>query len=165
MRTIIQEKEQLCNIVAEQIAVLLREKPNAVLAFAGGRTMETLFSVLAEIQQSGGFSFSQACLFQVSEFVGVKPEQSIRSQLENQLLDRTDLREENCIWLSEEVLSTYDEKISEAGGIDMAVLGIGMNTHIGLNEPATQFGTLSRIQKLTSKMLRFSVLPWASGRW
>ena len=151
MRTIIEEKEALCGMAAEQIASLLREKPDAVLAFAGGRTMEPLFAVLAGKQQSGEFSFSGAHIFEVAEFEDVPPEQTMRFQMEEQLISRTDLKPENCMWLSEETLTSYDDRIAEAGGIDLAVLGIGMNAHIGFNEPATQFGTLTRRQKLTSK--------------
>ena len=151
MKTIIQEKETAYRLAAEQIASLLREKPDAVLAFAGGRTMEPLFSVIAEKQQAGECSFSEARVFEVAEFADVPMKQTFRFQLEDQLIGRTDLRAENCTWLTEEILNTYDDRISAAGGIDLAVLGIGVNAHIGLNEPATQFGTLSRRQKLTSK--------------
>ena len=53
--------------------------------------------------------------------------------------------------MSEEKLTEFDALIHAAGGLDLAVLGIGDNAHIGFNEPATQYDTRCRVQKLTEK--------------
>lgn len=138
-------------MTAEQVCSLLRKKPDAVVAFAGGRTTKPLFAALAEKQKLGEISFSEARFFQVAEFNQVAYERSFRFQLEKELLNKTDWKEENCTWLTDENVSTYDEAIAAAGGIDLLVLGIGVNAHIALNEPATQFDTMCRRQKLTSR--------------
>ena len=74
--------------------------------------------------------------------------------LESLLVEKTDLRPENCVFLGEENLDAYDEKIASAGGLDLAVLGLGVNAHIGFNEPATPFDSLTHRQKLTDATKR-----------
>ena len=70
---------------------------------------------------------------------------------EEKLLAVTDLKPDHCFWLDEKNLADCDEAIAKAGGLDLAVLGLGNNAHIGFNEPATQYDTRCRIQKLTAK--------------
>ena len=148
MKTVIRETDRMFDAAAEQIRSLLRRKPDAVLAVAAGRTMPPLWKRLGDV------SFAKARLFQVSEFIGVSPEKSLRHLTESQLLSCTDLPAANCCWLSEETFASYDRLIAEAGGLDLAILGIGCNAHIGLNEPATQYDTRTRKQKLTEPTRR-----------
>ena len=68
--------------------------------------------------------------------------------LEKCFAERTDIRSENCHFLSPEDLDSYDRQIRDAGGLDLAVLGLGSNAHIGFNEPAVPFASLSHRQKL-----------------
>ena len=151
MKTIILEKEVCLQQAADRITALLAKKPDAVLAFSTGRTMGDLFAVLAARCAEGALSLKDARIFAVTEFENVEEEQSARGQLLRELAGRTDLREENCHFLSVETAEDYDAQIARCGGLDMAVLGLGVNAHVGYNEPAVPFDSLTHRQKLTDK--------------
>lgn len=151
MKTLVLEKSECLKQAADQIAQLLSEKPTAVLAFSTGRTMQALFAVLAERCGSGTLSLSEATVFAVTEFEDAAEEMSSRTQLLRELVETTDLPPENCHFLTAEAMEHYDEAIAACGGLDMAVLGLGVNAHIGYNEPAVPYDSLTHRQKLTDK--------------
>ena len=154
MKTICLSQKEVIAAAADQIAQLAASKPQAVLAFAAGETMVPLFEALADRCREGRLSLKDCRLFSVAEYVGAKEEQTCRNMLEKQLLEKTDLKAENCHFLSEETAADYDEEIASAGGLDLAVLGLGINAHIGFNEPATPFASLTHRQKLTDATKR-----------
>ena len=138
MKTIISDLPSVHTLAAQEIAALVAEKPDAVLAFAVGRTMKPLFAELARLCGEGGLSLSQARLFAVTEFEDAPEE----------------LRAENCRFLTREKLESYDDEIAAAGGLDLAVLGLGVDAHIGFNEPATPYASRTHRQKLTGRTRR-----------
>ena len=151
MKTIILEKEESLRLAADRIARLLARKPEAALAFSTGRTTRDLFAVLASRCEKGEVSLKRARLFAATEFEDVPEEMSARAQLLRELVGTTDLREENCRFLSAEAAADYDAQIAACGGLDMAVLGLGVNAHIGYNEPAVPYDSYTHRQKLTDK--------------
>ena len=154
MKTIILSREDCCREAAEQIRALLTAKPGAVLALAAGRTMEPLFGELARLCAAGELSLKKARLFAVTEFEDCPAELSCRRQLEQSLVGKTDLSPENCRFLSAETAEGYEEAIRAAGGLDLAVLGLGDNGHVGYNEPATPYASRTHRQKLTDATRR-----------
>ena len=154
MKTICTSKTEAVIAAADLISNVVSEKPQAVLAFAAGKTMEPLFAELADRCSSGKLSLADCRLFSVAEYVDAPEALRCRSVLETQLVQKTDLRPENCCFLGEENAESYDEEIAAAGGLDLAVLGLGINAHIGFNEPATPFDSLTHRQKLTDATKR-----------
>ena len=120
MKTLIRAQDELFRLAADKVCSLLREKPDAALTLAAGRTMIPLWELLCEAAAE-------------------------------RLLRKIGVPEENCFWLTEENADRCDEAIRRCGGLDLAVLGLGVNAHIGYNEPGTQFSTGCRVQKLTGK--------------
>ena len=154
MKTIVQDRETVLKQVSEAICSFIREKPNAVFTMAAGRTMLPLWKLLGEAVSRGEVSFAEATFFQTAEFLDVPEEKSLRNMTEENFLAVTDLKPEHChwiTWITEDNLTNLDNDIPAAGGLDLAVLGIGDNAHIGFNEPATQYDTRCRVQKLTDK--------------
>lgn len=151
MKTIVSDREDVLEQTAKTICAVLNEKPGTVFTMAAGRTMLPLWELLGKYVREGKLSLSDARFFQTAEFVGAQEETTLRRMTEEKFLAVTDLRPEHCFWLTEENYAEYDWAIRDAGGLDLAVLGIGDNAHIGFNEPATQFDTRCRIQKLTQK--------------
>ena len=151
MKTLIRAQDELLRLAVEQICSLVREKPDAVVTLAAGRTMFPLWALLCNAAARGEIDFSQIRFFQTAELLCVPEEKSLRCMTEQRLLREIGVPEENCFWLTEEKLPQYDEEIRLCGGLDLAVLGIGNNAHIGYNEPGTQFSTGCRVQKLTEK--------------
>ena len=154
MKTIILEEKDLLRRAAEELCALVAEKPDAVLALAAGRSMEPLYAVLAQLYDEGKLCLRDCRVFAVAELEGAPEELSCRHMLERCLIGKTDLRAENCRFLTREALEDYDGAIAAAGGLDLAVLGLGDNAHIGYNEPATPFASRSHAQKLTDATRR-----------
>ena len=151
MKTLIRDRDELLRLACTQVCSLVREKPDAVVTMAAGRTMLPLWTILADAARRGKADFSQLRFFQTAEFLNVPEEKSLRRMIEQNFLEKIGVPEENCFWLTEENLARCDDAIREAGGLDLAVLGVGNNAHIGYNEPGTQFSSLCRVQKLTDK--------------
>ena len=149
MKTIVSERTDVLTKAAEAICTVIREKPDAVITMAAGRTMLPLWELLGERVREGSVSFRKVTFVQTAEFLNAPEEKTLRHMTEEKLLAGTDLAPERCFWLSEENVGDCDERIREAGGLDLAVLGLGDNAHIGFNEPATQYDTRCRVQKLT----------------
>ena len=145
MKTIVLEKDEALRRAADQISGHMKEKPDSVIAMAAGRTMLELWEHLEPD------CFSRAVCFQVSEFAGTPEDRSLRRMMEEHLLPATGLNAERCFWLNAESWENYEAELQAAGGIDLAVFGIGTNGHIGFNEPAAPFASRTRIQKLTDK--------------
>ena len=145
MKTIICEETALIEAAAAEIAALLKEKPRARIAMAAGRTMRPLWKAMKELP------LEKAKLFQVAEFCDADEERSLKTMLLREFIAESSLKEENCVFFSGDDPVSMEEALSEAGGLDLAVLGIGVNASIGFNEPATQFDTRCHRQKLTEK--------------
>ena len=151
MKTLLREQDELFSLAAEQICSLVREKPDAAVTLAAGRTMLPLWELLCDAAARGEADFSGVRFFQTAEFLGVPEEKSLRRMTEENLLQKIGVPAENCFWLTQDNVAQFDEEIRLCGGLDLAVLGLGNNAHIGYNEPGTQFSTGCRIQKLTDK--------------
>ena len=148
----ISDFQELPDKAAAQVKALLAEKPEAVLALSAGEDCIRLLERLAGMQQAGELSFSRAKFFAVTELCGEEP--YVKSRLNDCFFSRVDAERENCFFLSEEKLENYDGMIAEKGGIDLAILDIGLNARIGFNEPATPFDSLSHRQKLSDSSRR-----------
>ncbi len=140
----------------ETAAKLIRDKiaDGFVLALACGETMRPLWEKLAELCRTGGLSLQNVRILGVTEFSGVPEEKSCRRALTKGLLEKTDVRPENCCFPNPNAPEDYDKLIEALGGIDLAVLGLGENCHIGYNEPGTLFDSRTHVQKLTDRTKR-----------
>ena len=154
MKTIICEKNEAVEKAAELVAEVLRAKPDAVLALSCGETMVPLWARLAALCSEGSLSLRDARIFCVTEFCDVPEEKSCRFALTRGLIETTDAQSENCFFPDPEAPEKSDARIEALGGIDLAILGLGEDCHIGYNEPGTLFDTLTHVQKLTDRTRR-----------
>ena len=154
MKTIICEKNEAVRRAAESICGLLKEKPDAVLALACGETMVPLWAELSRACREGACSLKDARIFCAAEFCGVSEEMSCRHALTKGLIETTDAREENCFFPDPDAPEQTDARIKALGGLDLAVLGLGENCHIGYNEPGVLFASGTHVQKLTDRTKR-----------
>lgn len=148
MKTVISDANKVNENAAQHIKSLLAEKPDAVLAFSTGRSMTGLFSLLSDMSTRGELDLSKARVFAVTEYVGVPYELSCRRQIEQELLERVGVPAGNRYFPPEDNFEQYDAQIAALGGIDLAVIGIGHNGHVGYNEPGTQYDSETHLQKL-----------------
>ena len=136
---------------ARQIKDIVGAKPDAVIALAAGRDMMGLYKRLGEMCAAGEVSLKNARILAVTEF---SERHDCENFLREHLLRAADVSEENCFFPDAEAPEEYDRLIESLGGIDLAVLGIGQDAHIGYNEPATPFDSHTHVQKLTDRTKR-----------
>jgi glucosamine-6-phosphate deaminase len=135
--------EGLSNKAASIIASQITLKENSVLGFSTGSTPEGMYSRLVQMYRQGLLDFNKVVTFNLDEYVGLSPDhpQSYHYFMHQHLFNHVNVPPENInIPLGtaenlEEHCRAYDKKIAAVGGIDLQVLGIGVNGHIGFNEP------------------------------
>ena len=154
MKVIIDTAENIAALAAQQYVDLLTRKPNAILGGATGSTPLGLYAELVRLNKEGKISFKDASSFNLDEYVGLDGthDQSYRYFMDHNLFDHIDIdksrtRVPSGIDTSDP--AAYDKEIAAAGGVDLQLLGIGNNGHIGFNEPGTPFGSLTHIVELT----------------
>lgn len=143
---------QTAGIVAE----IIRKKPDALLCFAAGETSTGTYNQLLLLYESGKISFKECRIAGLDEWLnlGTKKKENCYSFLKNHLFDRIDLAKENICFFDGETNNPQqecrktEEFIKKYGPIDLLLLGIGMNGHVGLNEPGTAWDLSSHVVKL-----------------
>ena len=156
MKIITGTREEVSKKAAQRYVELLAKKPEAVLGLATGSTPHELYAELARLCAAGEVSFARAKSYNLDEYLGLdgSHDQSYRYFMDNNLFKHIDIRPENTHVPSGFVkddaeAAQYDAEIAAAGGVDLQLLGIGNNGHIGFNEPLTPYDSLTHIVKLT----------------
>ena len=152
---------QLAAVSAEIIRDALLKKPNLVLGLATGSTPIGLYEALVRMHKTEGLDFSSVTTFNLDEYVGIPPNHpySYHTFMETHFFSAVNISTENChipqstAEAHEEFCENYEEAIVNAGGIDIQVLGIGTDGHIGFNEPSSSLGSRTRIKTLTQSTL------------
>src|SRR5688572_2680650 len=141
--TVFPDAQTAAQVVAARLADALEANPDLVFGLATGRTPIALYDELARLSVSRALDWSAATTFNLDEFVGIGPEEpgSYRRFMQEHLFQHTNLRPERINFLvgtadPDEECRRYERAIAKAGGIDIQILGIGTNGHIGFNEPA-----------------------------
>jgi glucosamine-6-phosphate deaminase len=150
------EARAAARAVAARLANALHRKPGLVLGLATGRTPVALYEELARLSSSRKLDWSSATTFNLDEFVGLPPDHpgSYRQFMETHLFRHVNLRPERINFLvgtadPDEECRRYERAIMEVGGIDIQILGIGTNGHVGFNEPGRALE--SRTHRVTLK--------------
>ncbi|MCQ6271746.1 glucosamine-6-phosphate deaminase [Pseudarthrobacter sp. R1] len=159
---ILNGSKQIGKLAADAIEELLRRKPNAVLGLATGSSPLPVYDELAARHERDGLDFSRASGFALDEYVGLPaghPE-SYREVIRREFTNRVNIAPENVHGpdgTATDILaacSAYEESITAAGGIDLQLLGVGTDGHIGFNEPGSSFASRTRIKSLIEQTRR-----------
>ncbi|MCY7610288.1 glucosamine-6-phosphate deaminase [Bacillus safensis] len=151
-----ESKEQLGKEAAAIIAHAIAAKPDTVLGLATGGTPIDTYKELIQLHQAHQLSFKQTKTINLDEYAGLDPEHenSYMTYMKRHLFDHIDLPQSqyflpngNAAHLEKECLR-YDQLIEDVGGIDLQLLGIGQNGHIGFNEPGTPFNSKTHVVQL-----------------
>ncbi|UYO35269.1 glucosamine-6-phosphate deaminase [Bacillus zhangzhouensis] len=151
-----ESKDQLGKEAAAIIASTITAKPNAVLGLATGGTPIDTYKELIQLHQAHQLSFKQTKTINLDEYAGLDPEHenSYMTYMKRHLFDHIDLPKDQyflpngtAAHLEKECLR-YDQLIEDVGGIDLQLLGIGQNGHIGFNEPGTPFNSKTHVVQL-----------------
>jgi len=145
------------DLVARAIVMELRANPRLVLGLATGNTMEAVYTRLVQLHVEESVDFSSCRTFNLDEYVGlaVNHVNSYRHYMNNRLflkvnidLQKTHLPDGMAQDLVAECAS-YERLIAANGGIDLQLLGIGQNGHLGFNEPLSAFRSRTRVEMLS----------------
>ncbi|WP_460069360.1 glucosamine-6-phosphate deaminase [Streptomyces sp. YKOK-I1] len=146
-------------LIAEAMASLLRRKPDALLGVATGSTPLPVYQALAARVAAGEADTSRARIAQLDEYVGLPADhpESYRSVLRREVLEPLGIGMEAFLGpdgTAEDIRAAsqaYDAALAAAGGVDLQLLGIGTDGHIGFNEPCSSLASRTRIKTLTEQ--------------
>lgn len=149
--------EEMSVLGAQIFANQLKNKSDSVLGLATGSTPIGLYKELVKKHDAGEISFAQVKTFNLDEYVGLSKDSecSYYYFMHDNLFYHVNIDENNVHIPSgdasklEETCAEYEKMMEEAGGIDVQLLGIGLNGHIGFNEPGTAFDSVTHVVELT----------------
>lgn len=148
MKIIVDSKENINRLAAEMIAERVSAKPGCAVAFAAGETPKGVYDELTKMRN---VDFSACEAFNICEYEGLeaKDPRSCSGQLKAQLYSKLGITKVHTPTAANS--GGFDDEIASCGGLELIVLGIGTNGHIGFNEPATIYDTETHIAQLTDK--------------
>jgi len=152
--------EECCSAAADIFTEQLRQKPESVLGLATGSTPIGLYEQLVSRYDEGKIDFSRAKAFNLDEYYPIKQNhaQSYKTFMEEHLFDKVNFAQKHIPnGEASDVVAEcarFDAELEAAGGIDLQLLGIGTNGHIGFNEPAVSYPLKSYMTQLSEDSLK-----------
>jgi glucosamine-6-phosphate deaminase len=146
-------------VAARLVARQVREKPSSVLGLATGSTPCKLYQLLARMHREDGLDFSKATTFNLDEYVNLDPTHpaSYHQFMEENFFSHVNVRRES-VHIPDGMVADvpahcaeYERAIRKAGGIDLQILGLGSDGHLGFNEPGSSLASRTRIKTLTKQ--------------
>jgi len=142
--SVFRDEDAMAQALTTRIAAAIAANPAIVLGLATGRTPIRFYHQFASLVEQGRVDLSQASTFNLDEFLALPCDHpgSFRSFMDTHLFGRVNLAAERIHFLdgtardTEQECERYEREIVAAGGIDIQILGVGTNGHIGFNEPA-----------------------------
>ena len=140
----------------------IQRKPDSVLGLATGSTPIPVYEALVKMRERGELDFSRIVTFNLDEYVGLTPDHpcSYREFMRQHLFGKVNIKPENVHFpdgLAKDGpahCAEYEAAIARAGGIDLQLLGIGRDGHIGFNEPSSSLASRTRIKTLTPQTVK-----------
>jgi glucosamine-6-phosphate deaminase len=153
--------EELSRASADLIAAYIGNKKDAMICIASGHTPVGTFKCMIGDVRAGKLDLSQVTFVSLDEWIGVNPEDpgSCLAMLKNDFFDHLTLRKEQvqCFDVGASNLQTECDRlntlISKHGGLDIMLVGIGTNGHIGMNEPGSSFEDYAHISQLAQETI------------
>jgi glucosamine-6-phosphate deaminase len=158
--------------MAYVVAGKLEEEPSSVLMLPTGITPLGMYRRLVEMHRSEGLSFANATFFNLDEYLGLAPEHRASYHVYMKehfygLINADPARvfvPDGATPDPEAECERYEAAIREAGGIDVCVLGIGRNGHIGFNEPGAPFDSRTRVVELSESTRKVNASDFEADR-
>lgn len=157
-RVVIAATEQIGEIAAAYVAAAITDAPRSVLGVATGSSPLALYSALAS-RRAAGLSTEGLRLFALDEYVGLAADdpRSYASYVRTLIAEPLGIPADRVRvprGSTPDDAEAYEQAIAEAGGVDVQIVGIGRNGHIGFNEPGSDAGTRTRVVELDESTRR-----------
>jgi glucosamine-6-phosphate deaminase len=147
---------------ARMVANAVRRNPALRLGLATGSTMLAMYQELVRLHQRESLDFSKVITFNLDEYLGLSSNhpQSFHKFMQENFFAHVDVDPSNIHIPDgsikgnyEQYCASYEEAIRNAGGIDLQILGIGRNGHVGFNEPTSSLGSRTRLKVLSKETI------------
>lgn len=154
--------EEVGRKAAHLIAGAVRRNPHLKLGLATGKTTVEMYKELARLHQREGLDFSGVVTFNLDEYLGLSADhpQSFRHFMQERFFAHVNIDSHNIHIPDgtirgkyEDYCRAYEQSIRAAGGIELQILGIGRNGHIGFNEPTSSLGSRTRLKVLSKETI------------
>lgn len=159
MFLVFKDPQAVAQFVSERLVQLIKDKPEAILGLATGSTMEPVYERFCQDAKAQGLDVSKITSFNLDEYIGLSSDhpQSYHYYMNKFLFDHLDFAKHQTFvpdGTPEDVelhCEQYSQKIADYGGIDLQLLGVGGNGHIGFNEPGTSFESRTHVVELSDQ--------------
>ena len=161
MKVVVGSNERISKLIADEFINIIFRKPDCVLGLATGTSPLNIYKNLIDAYKNGIISFKNVKTFNLDEYVGLdgNHKQSFRYFMDKNLFNHIDIDKKNThvpygVGEYELQAEQYDTAIINSGGIDIQLLGLGSDGHIGFNEPGSSFDSLTHVEQLTESTIR-----------
>lgn len=159
---VVEDYEKMSRAAADIIAAHVAARPSCVLGLATGSTPIGLYADLVKDYEAGKISFADVDTYNLDEYRGLAGDhnQSYRYFMNDNLFDHVDIDKarthvpDGSCPDADEACAAYERGIEEAGGVDIQLLGLGHNGHIGFNEPCDEFPKETHCVQLTESTIQ-----------
>jgi glucosamine-6-phosphate deaminase len=167
---VVKNYDEMSKVAAKELAEVISKKPESILGLATGGTPVGMYKELIDMHKNEELDFSKVTTVNLDEYVGLSGEhdQSYRYFMDSNLFNHVNIRKEYTYvpnGLAEDMHQecvNYDKRIEELGGIDVQVLGIGSNGHIGFNEPSDTLSLGTHVTDLAESTIEANSRYFAS---
>jgi glucosamine-6-phosphate deaminase len=166
------DQEEVGRHAARFVASAIRTNAALTLGLATGNTMAGVYRELVRLHREEKLDFSRVTTFNLDEYFGLSPEhpESFHSVMQQNFFSQVNVNPRNIHIPDgtirgdyEQYCAGYEQAIRDAGGIDLQILGIGRNGHIGFNEPTSSIGSRTRLKVLSSQTIEDNRQLFAAG--
>ncbi len=168
---VVEDAHELGRAGADLVAEVIAAAPTAAIAVATGRTPMGLYAELAARRRSGVLETKAISAVQLDEYLGLEPDdrRSLFGWMHRSFLEPLGVRDDRVIRLPldgdlEGACAAFDRGLEARGALDLAILGLGRNGHLGFNEPPSDAGSSTRRVELSSSTIEANARYYDGGR-
>ena len=169
---IVEDAAAVAYLGAQMCRSALENKPDTVFGLATGSTPVAMYNQLIDLTQNSVISFCKARSFNLDEYIGLSANhpQSYRWFMNQRLFNHIDI-DINNTYVPDGAIDPqlaarqYERLITQSGGIDLQILGLGRNGHIGFNEPSSSLVSRTRIKTLSGETVADNSRFFAEGEF